>query len=63
MPNISYIDGEYCNYEESKVHINDRGYHFGDSVYEVIIFDKNTFYNDEDDLRSLKNKSEDDPWI
>ncbi len=55
MPNISYIDGEYCNYEKSKVHINDRGYHFGDSVYEVIIFDKNTYYDFDAHIKRLFN--------
>ena len=45
MPNITYIDGKYLNYEDSKIHINDRGYHFGDSVYEVIVFNKNIFYD------------------
>ena len=43
MPNITYIDGKYLNYEDSKIHINDRGYHFGDAVYEVIVFNKNIF--------------------
>ena len=45
MPNITYIDGKYLNYEDSKIHINDRGYHFGDAVYEVIVFNKNIFYD------------------
>ncbi len=45
MPNITYINGKYCNYSESKIHINDRGYHFGDAVYEVIIFNKKMFYD------------------
>ena len=44
MPNITYIDGKYLKYEDSKIHINDRGYHFGDAVYEVIVFNKNIFY-------------------
>ena len=45
MTNISYIDGEYCYYENAKTHINDRGYHFGDAVYEVIVFNKKIFYD------------------
>ena len=45
MPNITYIDGKYLNYEDSKIHVNDRGYHFGDAVYEVIVFNKNIFYD------------------
>ncbi len=45
MPNISYIDGVYHNYQNAKVNINDRGYHFGDSVYEVVLFNKGFFYD------------------
>ena len=45
MPNIIYIDGKYSNYQDSKIHVNDRGYHFGDAVYEVIVFNKKIFYH------------------
>ena len=45
MPNLSYVDGNYYNYADSKVHINDRGYHFGDAVYEVILFNEGVFYD------------------
>ena len=37
MANISYVDGVYLNFKDAKVNINDRGYHFGDAVYEVIL--------------------------
>lgn len=53
MPNITYIDGKYLNYEDSKIHVNDRGYHFGDAVYEVIVFNKNIFYDFEDHIQRL----------
>ena len=53
MPNITYIDGKYLNYEDSKIHINDRGYHFGDAVYEVIVFNKNIFYDFDDHIQRL----------
>jgi branched-subunit amino acid aminotransferase/4-amino-4-deoxychorismate lyase len=43
MPNLSYIDGNYYDYYESKIHINDRGYHFGDAVYEVILYNQGCF--------------------
>ena len=39
MTNISYINGEYCYYENAKTHINDRGYHFGDAVPDNPEFD------------------------
>ena len=53
MPNITYIDGKYLNYEDSKIHINDRGYHFGDAVYEVIVFNKNIFYDFDGHIKRL----------
>ena len=53
MPNITYIDGKYLNYEDSKIHVNDRGYHFGDAVYEVIIFNKNIFYDYDGHIQRL----------
>ena len=53
MPNITYIYGKYLNYEDSKIHINDRGYHFGDAVYEVIVFNKNIFYDFDGHIQRL----------
>ena len=53
MPNITYIDGKYLNYEDSKIHINDRGYHFGDAVYDVIVFNKNIFYDFDGHIQRL----------
>ena len=53
MPNITYVDGKYLNYEDSKIHINDRGYHFGDAVYEVIVFNKNIFYDFDGHIQRL----------
>ena len=45
MANISYIDGVYCNIQDAKISINDRGYHFGDAVYEVILYNNGIFYD------------------
>ena len=53
MPNITYIDGKYLDYEDSKIHVNDRGYHFGDAVYEVIVFNKNIFYDYDGHIQRL----------
>ena len=55
MPNLSYINGIYCSYQNSKVNVNDRGYHFGDSVYEVILFDGDIFYDFDDHIKRLFN--------
>ena len=45
MANISYIDGNYCNIKNAKISVNDRGYHFGDAVYEVILYNNGIFYD------------------
>lgn len=53
MPNLSYIDGNYHNYYDSKIHINDRGYHFGDAVYEVILYNQGVFYDFDEHINRL----------
>ena len=55
MPNLSYVDGNYYNHAESKIHINDRGYHFGDAVYEVILFNEGVFYDFDAHINRLFN--------
>ena len=45
MANISYVNGLYCNIQDAKININDRGYHFGDAVYEVILYNDGVFYD------------------
>ncbi len=53
MSNISYINGVYCNHQNAKVSINDRGYHFGDAVYEVIFYNNGVFYDYEGHITRL----------
>lgn len=36
MPDIAYLNGEFMPISEAKVSIDDRGYQFGDGVYEVV---------------------------
>jgi D-alanine transaminase len=36
MPDIGFINGQFLPLEEAKVSIDDRGFQFGDGVYEVI---------------------------
>ena len=59
MAKISYVDGLYLHYKESKIHIEDRGYHFGDAVYEVVMFNEGIFFDYDEHikrlLRSLKS--------
>ena len=55
MANISYIDGNYCNIKNAKISVNDRGYHFGDAVYEVILYNNGIFYDYEGHITRLFN--------
>ena len=55
MANISYVDGIYCNIQDAKIHINDRGYHFGDAVYEVILYNNGIFYDYDGHIKRLFN--------
>ena len=36
MPNIAFINSKYVEFKNAKVHIEDRGFQFADSVYEVL---------------------------
>ena len=36
MPNIAFINSKYIEFKNAKVHIEDRGFQFSDSVYEVL---------------------------
>src|SRR5579863_2626595 len=35
MSRIAYVNGRYVSFRDAKVHVEDRGYQFADSVYEV----------------------------
>ncbi len=35
MPRIAYVNGRYVPHAQAAVHVEDRGYQFGDAVYEV----------------------------
>ncbi len=37
MSRISYVNGRYLPHNQASVHIEDRGYQFGDGVYEVVL--------------------------
>ncbi|MGH7115910.1 MAG: D-amino acid aminotransferase, partial [Stellaceae bacterium] len=36
MSRIAYVGGQYLPHRSAGVHIEDRGYQFGDGVYEVL---------------------------
>ena len=36
MPRLAYVNGQFIPHNQASVHVEDRGYQFGDGVYEVI---------------------------
>lgn len=36
MYRVAYVNGRYRNYNETLIHAEDRGYQFGDGIYEVV---------------------------
>ena len=36
MSSIVFLNGDFCKEEDAKVSIFDRGYLFGDGIYEVV---------------------------
>ena len=36
MPNIAYVNGQFSALEEATIPVEDRGFQFGDGVYEVV---------------------------
>ena len=37
MSRIAYVNGRYLHHKNASVHIEDRGYQFGDGIYEVVL--------------------------
>lgn len=54
MPKISYVNGSYVPLDEAFVSINDRGYQFGDGIYEVIALYHNHYLDLEEHLDRLE---------
>ncbi len=36
MPRIIYVNGQYQPYHQAQIHVEDRGFQFGDAIYEVV---------------------------
>ena len=36
MPRLAYVNGRFVPHGAAAVHVEDRGYQFGDGVYEVV---------------------------
>jgi D-alanine transaminase len=54
MSRFAYVSGAYVRHEEACVHIEDRGFQFADSVYEVVYLHKGKFIDTEPHLDRLE---------
>lgn len=54
MPNIAYVNGRYMFLNRAKVSVEDRGFQFGDGVYEVIRVYSGKLFHLEDHLSRLE---------
>src|SRR5271169_2159786 len=54
MSRIAYVNGRYLPLAEAMVHIEDRGYQFGDGVYEVCELRDGALVDEEPHLRRLE---------
>ncbi len=51
---LSYVNNKFCSLHNAKISVNDRGYQFGDSVYEVIFYKDGKFLDLEGHLKRLR---------
>jgi D-alanine transaminase len=54
MSRIAYVNGRYCDQRHAAVNIEDRGYQFGDGVYEVVHLHAGRFIDAERHLDRLE---------
>ena len=54
MPNFAFINNKFVNFKSAKIHIEDRGLQFADSVYEVIAVLDNNLIDLDFHLKRLK---------
>ena len=54
MSNFVYLNNKYVNFKDAKIHIEDRGFQFSDSVYEVIKVLNNNLLDLDFHIRRLK---------
>ena len=43
---LSYVNNKFCSLAKAKISVNDRGYQFGDAVYEVILYKDGKLFRD-----------------
>ncbi|MEX0823012.1 MAG: aminotransferase class IV, partial [Balneolaceae bacterium] len=48
-----YLNGGYLEQESAKISVSDRGFIFGDGIYEVIRVVDNRFFREEEHLRRM----------
>lgn len=58
MPNIAYLNGQFLPLDEAKISIEDRGFQFGDGVYEVIRAYGGTLFRLDDHLSRLERSAQ-----
>ena len=51
---LSYVNNKFCSLDKAKISVNDRGYQFGDAVYEVIFYKKGKFLDLDGHLKRLR---------
>ena len=51
---LSYVNNKFCSLDKAKVSVNDRGYQFGDAVYEVILYKDGKFLDLDGHLKRLR---------
>ena len=51
---LSYVNNKFCSLDNAKISVNDRGYQFGDAVYEVILYKDGKFLDFEGHLKRLR---------
>lgn len=49
-----YLNGSFLNHDEAKISVGDRGFVFGDGIYEVTRVVNGTFFKERDHLERLK---------
>lgn len=55
MTRITFLNGQFIEHENAKIHIEDRSIQFADSVYEVILFHKNKLIDGLQHWQRLEN--------
>ena len=51
---LSYVNNKFCSLDKAKISVNDRGYQFGDAVYEVILYKDGKYLDLEGHLTRLR---------